>query len=146
MDTDMEDMATTTARGLRMLRLPLSLKLLLELRLLLKPLLSLSPDTTVMDTVTATELDTDMEDMAITMARGLLSLDMDIMVIHTVDMDMVMAMDTDMVAMDITTARGLLSPDTMAMDTVMVMAMDMVMDMVMATTDKMVFNCSRVQC
>merc|ERR1712071_563887 len=95
MDTDMEDMATTTARGLRMLRLPLSLKLLLELRLLLKPLLSLSPDTTAMDTVTATELDTDMEDMAITTARGLLSPDMD-MVMDTV-MVMVMDMVMDMV-------------------------------------------------
>merc|ERR1719341_2668743 len=106
MDTDTEDMATTTARGLLLLKLLLLQRLLL----LLRPLLLLSPDTTAMDMV------------------------------------MVMAMDTDMEDTVITTARGLLSPDTMAMDMVMVMAMDMVTDMVMATTDKMVFNCSRVQC
>merc|ERR1719239_825861 len=102
MDTDMEDMATTTARGL------------LRLMLLLRPLLLLSPDITVMDTATVMAMDMDMEDTAIT------------------------------------TARDLLSPDTMAMDMVMDMVMDMdmdtVTDMVMATTDKMVFNCSRVQC
>merc|ERR1719341_360054 len=86
---------------------------------------------TVTDTVTVMAMDTDMEDTAITTARGLLSP-------STMAMDMVMdtVTDMDMVAMDITTARGLLSPDTMAMD----MVMDTVTDMVMATTDKMVFQ------
>ena len=71
----------------------------------------------------------------------------DTMAMDTVtDTVTVMAMDTDMEDTAITTARGLLSPDTMAMDMVMDMVMVTVTDMVMATTDKMVFNCSRVQC
>merc|ERR1712113_55538 len=66
-------------------------------------------------------------DMAITMARGLLSLDM------AMDMDMVM--DMAMVMDTTTMARGLLSLD-MAMDMLMAMDMAMVMDtiaMVMAS-------------
>merc|ERR1719500_2007704 len=104
-----------------------------------------------MDMVMA--MDTDMEDMATTTARGmlllrpLLLLSLDTMAMDTVtDTVTVMAMDTDMEDTAITTARGLLSPDTMAMDMVMDMVMVTVTDMVMATTDKMVFNCSRVQC
>merc|ERR1711973_781766 len=58
-------------------------------------------------------------DMATTMARGLLSLDM--------AMDMVMVMDMAMVMDTTTMARGLLRLD-MAMDMPMVMDMAMVMD------------------
>merc|ERR1719289_630987 len=108
MDTllmDMLTMATIMARGLLMPSLDIII---------------MAMDTLPMDT-----------DMATTMARGLLSLDM------AMDMDMViyMAMVMDTVMDTTTMARGLLSLD-MAMDMPTVMDMAMVMDtkaMVMAS-------------
>merc|ERR1711962_1447647 len=73
-------------------------------------------------------------DMAITMARGLLSLDM------AMDMDMVM--DMAMVMDTTTMARGLLSLD-MAVDMLMDMDMAMVMDTIaMAMASRFIVNFS----
>merc|ERR1719309_1665053 len=94
---DMLTMATIMARGLLMPSLDIII---------------MDMDTLPMDT-----------DMAITMARGLLSLDM------AMDMDMVM--DMAMVMDTTTMARGLLSLD-MAMDMLMAMVMDTIA-MVMAS-------------